>query len=268
MVRVLCAALVAAAACGDVRADAPESAAQIVIFETSASARLWWTELAFFDDQPKAWDAIVSPEFSASLRVLTGAFEAKIEVGAIADRFAHFQAFDADLLRAAVQFGWNPGDWSYVIEWEGLDIFEPGIGDFYVGFNTYNARVSKRFTASIVGGLAEGLFQASMSAGYVASTFDPLERHFAELEIEWVQRLGGGMTFSVAPKIELSDYPHFAAAKRQDAILSLKLTPTYNVATGITLSLEGQGSIALSTLDTKSGETWAITPILRFQTAL
>jgi len=128
LVRVLCAAIVAAG--GSSYANAKEPDEPIVIFETSESARFWWTGLAFFDDQPKAWDAVVSPEFSATVRALVGSFEAKVEIGAIADRFTHFESFDADSLRAAVQFGRNAGDWSYVIEWEGFDVFEPGIGTF------------------------------------------------------------------------------------------------------------------------------------------
>lgn len=261
-------ALVVASTFGVAAAQEVEPAAQTIIFETSQSARFWWTELAFFDDQPKAWDGIASPEISVTVRALMGPFDAKLEIGAIADRFTHFQAFDADSLRAAAQFGWNPGNWSFVLEWEGFDVFEPGIGDFYVGFNTYDVRVSKRFTANMIERLPAGLFQASLTAGYVASTFDPLERRFAELELEWVQSCGGGVTISLAPKIEFSDYPHFAATKRQDAIFSVRLAPTYNISEGLTLSLEGQASIAFSTLDTKTGETWAITPILRLQKGL
>jgi hypothetical protein len=199
---------------------------------------------------------------------LIGPFDAKLEIGAIADRFAHFQSFDADSLRAAVQFGWNRGDWSYVLEWEGFDVFEPGIGDFYIGFNTYDVNVSRRFAASMIERLPAGLFQASLTAGYAASTFDPLERRFAEFELEWVQPCTGGMTMSFAPKVEFSDYPHFSAAKRQDAIFSLTLAPTFNIAEGLTLTLEGQGSFAFSTVSSKSGETWAITPTLRFQSRL
>ena len=264
--RVLCAVIVAAGGCGYTNADEPDE--PIIILETSESARFWWTELAFFDDQPKAWDGIVSPEFSAAVRALAGPLEAKVEIGAIADRFAHFESFDADSLRAAVQFGWNAGDWSYVLEWEGFDVFEPAIGTFYVGFNTYDVRVAKRFTANIFHELPAGLFQASLTGGYVASTFNPLEKRFVEFELEWVQPCGGGLALSIAPKLELSDYLRFATEKRRDAIVSLRLAPTYNISEGITLTLEGQASFAFSTLSTKSGETWALTPIFRFQVAL
>jgi hypothetical protein len=34
------------------------------------------------------------------------------------------------------------------------------------------------------------------------------------------------------------------------------------------LSLEGQATVALSTLETKTGESWAVTPIIRLQKAL
>jgi hypothetical protein len=254
--------------CGYASAQEAAPTTSTFIFDTSQSVRFWWTETAYFDDRPKAWDGIASPEISASLRALSGPFEAKVEIGAIADRFNHFQDFDADSLRAAVQFGWNPGDWSYVVEWEGFDVFEPGIGDFYVGFNTYDINVSRCFALNMIERLPAGLFQASLTAGYVASTFDPLERRFAEFELEWVQPCSGGMTMSLAPKVEFSDYPHFSVAKRQDAIFSLTLAPTFNVAEGLTLTLEGQGSFAFSTLGSKSGEAWAITPTLRFQSGL
>ena len=263
---MLCAAVVAAGACGCAKADAADD--PIVIVDTSESVRFWWTELAFFDDQPKAWDGVASPEFSASVRALAGPFEAKMEIGALADRFVHFESFDADSLRAAVQFGWNAGNWSTVLEWEGFDVFEPGIGAFYVGFNTYDVRVSKRFAANVVRNLPDGLFQASLTAGYVASTFNPLEKRFAELELEWVQPCGGGLALAIAPKLELGDYLRFAAEKRRDVIVSLRVAPTYNIAKGVTLTLEGQASFAFSTLSTKSGETWALTPIFRFQVEL
>ena len=42
---------------------------------------------------------------------------------------------------------------------------------------------------------------------------------------------------SFAPKVEFSDYPHFSATKRQDAIFSLTLAPTFNIAEGLTLTL-------------------------------
>lgn len=261
-------ALVGANICGCAFAQEAVPATANFIFDSSQSVRFWWTEIAHFDDNPKAWDEIASPEISASVRALVGSFEAKVEIGAIADRFDHFEYFDADSLRAAVQVGWNPGDWSYVLEWEGFDVFEPGIGDFYVGFNTYDVSVSRRFAANMIERLPAGLFQASLTAGYVAATFDPLERRFAEFELEWVQPLTGGMTMSFAPKIEFSDYPHFSAAKREDVIFGLTLAPTFNVAEGLTLTLEGQGSFAFSTLGSKSGEAWAITPTLRFQSGL
>lgn len=263
---MLCAAIIAAGTCGCANADAADD--PIVIFDTSESVRFWWTELAFFDDQPKAWDGVASPEFSARVRALAGPFEAKMEIGALADRFVHFESFDADSLRAAVQFGWNAGNWSTVLEWEGFDVFEPGIGAFYVGFNTYDVRVSKRFAANVVRNLPDGLFQASLTAGYVASTLNPLEKRFAELELEWVQPCGGGLALAIAPKLELGDYLRFAAEKRRDAIVSLRVAPTYNIAKGVTLTLEGQVSFAFSTLSTKSGETWALTPIFRFQVEL
>lgn len=265
--RVVGAALCVASACGRALAQDPGTE-PIVVFETSESVRYWATELAFFDDQPKAWDAIVSPEFSAALRATAGSFDARVEIGALSDRFVHFEDFDADSLRAMLQFGWRSGDWSAVLEWEGFDVFEPGIGDFYVGFNTYDLRVGKVFTAEVLKDRPEGLFLLSLTAGYAASTFDPLDKRFAELELEWVQPCGGGWAFAIAPKVELADYPRFSTEERRDATFSLRMAPTYNIAKGTTLTLEGQASFAFSSLATKTGETWAITPIFRFQTAL
>lgn len=268
--RVVCAAIVAAAACGWADADTPDDPAKgtVVIADTSESVRFWWTELALFDDQPKAWDAVASPEFSASVRALAGPFEAKVEIGALADRFVHFETFDADSLRALVLVGWNVSAWSAIVEWEGFDVFEPGIGAFYVGFNTYDVRVSRRFAARVIGGLPDGLFQASLTAGYVASTFDPVDKRFAELEVEWFQPCGNGWAFAIAPKLELGDYLHFGPEKRRDAIVGLRVAPIYNIAEGMTLTLEGQASFAFSTYSTKSGETWAVTTIFRFQVEL
>lgn len=264
--RSLCAGVIAACACGAAWADEPGELT--AIFETQASVRFWWTEFVFFDDSPKAWDAIASPELYANLRVLEGPFEAKIEIGALADRFTAFTDFDADSLRALVSFGWNSGDWSFTLEWEGFDVFEPGIGVFYLGFNTYDLRVSKRFAETIIEDLPPGLFQASLTGGYVASTFDPLQRRFAKLELEWFQPFGDGAALVIAPKLELSEYPEFGVEGREDAVLTLRVAPTYNLRGGVTLSLEGQGSFAFSSSSNKTGETWSITPMFRFQTAL
>lgn len=257
------AALCAACACG--RALAQDST---VVFETSESARFWWTETAQFGDQPKAWDGIVSPEFAASLRTVAGAFEARVEIGALADRFMHFEDLDADSLRAMVQAGWTMGGWTALVEWEGFDVFEPGIGDFYIGFNTYDLRLGRPFTAQVLDGRAEGLFYLSLTGGYVATTFDPLDKHFVEVEIEWVQRFGGGLAIALAPKIELAEYARHPGETRRDATLGLRVAPTWNIAEGVTITLEGQATATFSTIATKSGETWAITPIVRFQTAL
>lgn len=129
-------------------------------------------------------------------------------------------------------------------------------------------RVGRRFAAKVIDGLPDGLFQASLTAGYVASTFDPLDKRFAELEVEWFQPCGDGWAIAVAPKLEFGDYLQFAAEKRRDAIVSLRVAPIYNIAEGMTVTLEGQASFAFSTFGTKSGESWAVTPIFRFQMAL
>ena len=266
--RALCAAAVAACISGDACAQASEPAAPTVQLEATGGTHFWWTELTHFDDRPKAWDAIVSHEVSAAVRILSGPWEGMLEIGAIGDRFTHFEAFDGDALRAALQLGLNQGDWSYALEWEGFDVFEPGIGDFYIGFNTYDARVSKRFTLDLIRGLRPGLFQASLTGGYQASTFDPLDQWFVEAEIEWVQHIENNVTLTVAPRMRYVDYPHFSTKKRQDAILTLRIAPNYNLREGVTLTLEGEAAIGFSTLRTKSGETWKLTPTIRIQTPL
>lgn len=240
----------------------------VVIMDTSIVSRFGWTELANFDDQPQAWDAIMSPELDVSLRVLAGMFEASVEVGAIADRFEHFESFDADSIRVSAMAGFSTPAWACYLEFETFQIFEPGYGLFYIGLNTYDVRVDHRFVASIFPTLPESLAQASLTAGYVASAPDLLERNFARLEVEIVQPFANGFAFAIAPKIEFSDYLKFPGAARQDTVLGLRITPSYNFGGGVTLSLDSEGSVALSTRDIKSGETWSLTPILRLQKQL
>ena len=80
-------------------------ATDATIFETSARVRYGWTEIAFRGDRPKAWDESMSPEFRASLRVLSGLFEGKIEIGAQADRYVEFDRISTDSLRGELQLG-------------------------------------------------------------------------------------------------------------------------------------------------------------------
>ena len=174
----------------------------------------------------------------------------------------------APVLRVELQLGINTGTWSYLAEWKPRDVFQPGFGDFIAELDTYDLRLRKRFSADLFDGLQPGLFQASLAAGYVAATPHFFARDFAEMEVEMVQRLSRGFVFTIAPKLELSDYLNFAGSDREDAIVSLRLIPAYNFSDGVTLSLEGQASIAFSTLETKAGETWSLTPILRMQKAL
>jgi len=241
----------------------------VATFETSTRARFSWTEIAFRGDRPKAWDEITSPEFRASLRILAGLFEAKLEIGAIADRFARFETVDTNSLRGELQLGVNTGGWSYLLEWKPRDVFREGFANFVAGFETYDLRLRRRFTAAVFGDTPPGLFQASFATGYTASTPSLFKRNFAEFEFEMVQGFGNGVALTIAPKLELSDYPAFTGPeRREDAQLSLRLIPSYNFAGGVALSLEGQATIAFSTRDTKTGETWSLTPILRLQKAL
>ena len=239
----------------------------ITTLETSTRVHFGWTEIAFKGDRSKAWDEITSPEFRASLRVLAGLFEAKLEIDAFADRFAYFETIDTNSLRGELQLGVNTGAWSYLVEWKPRDVFREGFGDFAVGLNIYDVRLRDRFAANVFAGMPRALFQASLAAGYAAATPSLFERNFAEFELEMFQGFGNGLALTVAPKLELSDYPAWPE-RREDALFSLRLIPSYDFGSGVALSLEGQATIAVSTRDNKTGETWALTPILRLQKAL
>jgi hypothetical protein len=110
------------------------------------------------------------------------------------------------------------------------------------------------------------LCQASVTGGHVAAMPHVFGRDFAEFELEVMQRLPDGFAITVAPKFELLDFDKFPG-DRQDAVLSVRLIPAYNFSGGVTLSVEGQATVAFSTLETKTGETWSLTPILRLQKA-
>jgi hypothetical protein len=264
--RVAAAAAIAASLCAGAHADDGRDTA--LFFETSESMRFWWTEIANFLDQPKAWDGIVSPEIAASLRLTAGSFEATAEVGALADRFDHFGSYDADSLRVYLSAGLNEGDWSYFLEWERFNVYAPGYGTFYVGFDTANLFVAKRFAANVLPEAPAGQFTAALTAGYTAATYTPLDAHFASLELEWVQAWGGSFSLTVVPKLEVNYFPHFSARHRRDTVVSLKLAPSFTIGKHITLTLESKASFAFSTLPAKTGETWELTPVFRFQTAL
>jgi hypothetical protein len=256
-----------AARADDVLSVVPKTSDGIV-FESSARLRYGWSEIALRGNGPKAWDESASPEFRASLRVMAGLFEGKVEVGVVSDRFAHFDDIASDSLRGDVQLGINTGAWSYLVEWKPRNVLEPEFADLLARFNVYDVKVKHRFAAELFSGIPAGLFQASFAAGYVASTPDFFERTFVEAELELVQRFANGFAVTIAPKLELADYLDFAGSERADAIFSLRIAPTYSFGDGLTLSLEGQATIAVSTLETKSGETWSFTPILRLQKGL
>lgn len=241
---------------------------QGLTFETSMRARLAWTEIAYRGNRPKAWDHIESPELRTSFRLLADMFECKVELAALSDRFETLSALDSDTLRAEVQAGINTGRWSVLAEWKPRDVFEPGIGDFLVGLNLYDLRVRNRFSVPLIDGARPAQFQAQVAAGYVASTPDIYARNFVEAELEVVQRFEGGFALTLAPKLELSDYTHFPGAAREDAVLSLRVIPAYDLGGGFAVSVEGQATVAFSTRETKIGETWALTPILKFQKTL
>lgn len=239
-----------------------------IVFESSARLRYGWSEIVLRGNAPKAWDESASPEFRASLRVLAGLFEGKLELGVVSDRFANLADIDTDSVRGELQLGINTGAWSYLMEWKPRNVLEPEFADLLARFNVYDVKVKHRFADELFSGLPAGLFQASFAAGYVASTPDFFERTFVEAELELVQRFANGFAVTIAPKLELSDYLDFAGTDRKEAIFSLRIAPTYSFGDGLTLSLEGQATIAVSTVETKSGETWSFTPILRLQKGL
>lgn len=249
----------------DVAAVAPQSTGSL-LFEASSRVRLGWTEIAFRGNRPKAWDETVSPELRSSLRLLDGLLEAKIEIGIWADHFARFEENDVDGLRGDLQLGVISGTWSTLIEYKIREIFEPGLEAFVADLETYDLRIRKRFAARLLGDMPAALFQASLAGGYTAATPRFGARNFAEFELEMVQRLDSGITVTLAPKLELSDFVNFPA-ERRDAALSLRIIPAYNIAEGVSISLEGQATVAFSTLDNKTGETWSLTPIMKLQRA-
>ena len=249
----------------DVAAVAPQSTGSL-LFEASSRVRLGWTEIAFRGNRPKAWDETVSPELRSSLRLLDGLLEAKIEIGIWADHFARFEENDVDGLRGDLQLGVNSGTWSTLLEYKIREIFEPGLEAFVADLETYDLRIRKRFAARLFGDMPAALFQASLAGGYTAATPRFGARNFAEFELEMVQRLDSGITVTLAPKLELSDFVNFPA-ERRDAAFSLRIIPAYNIAEGVSISLEGQATVAFSTLDNKTGETWSLTPIMKLQRA-
>ncbi len=256
-----------AARAEDVLSVAPKTA-DATMFESSARLRYGWSEIALRGNGPKAWDESASPEFRASLRVLAGLFEGKLELGVVSDRFANLADIDTDSVRGELQLGVNTGAWSVLAEWKPRNVLEPEFADLRGRFNVFDVKVKHRFAGELFSGSPAGLFQASLAAGYVAATPEFFERTFAEAELELVQRFANGFAVTVAPKLELADYLDFAGSERADAIFSLRIAPTYSFGDGLTLSLEGQATIAVSTLETKSGETWSFTPILRLQKGL
>jgi hypothetical protein len=254
-----------AALAEDVAAVAPQSTGSL-LFEASSRMRLGWTEIAFRGNRPKAWDETLSPELRSSLRLLDGLLEAKIEIGIWADHFARFEDNDVDGLRGDLQLGLNSGTWSTLLEYKIREIFEPGLEAFVTDLETYDLRIRKRFAARLFGDMPAALFQASFAGGYTAATPRFGARNFAEFELEMVQRLDSGITLTLAPKLELSDFVNFPA-ERRDAAFSLRIIPAYNIAEGVSISLEGQATVTLSTLDNKTGETWSLTPIMKLQRA-
>ena len=243
-------------------------ASDAAVLEVSTRVRYSWTELAFRGARPKAWDETMSPEFRASLRVRSGLFEGKLEIGAVSDRFVAFEHSSTDALRGELQLGINTGAWSYLVEWKPRHVFEPGYEDLLTELNVFGLRVKNRFSADLFERLPPSLVQASFAVGHVASTQSLFTREFVEAELEYVQRFCDGFAMTLAPKLELNDYLDFAGSDRKDAVLSLRVIPSYNFGGGVTLSVEGQATVGFSTLDSKTGETWSVTPILRLQRTL
>jgi hypothetical protein len=237
------------------------------MFETSVRYRFAWTEIPFRRDLPKGWDEISGPEERIGIRVLSGMFEGKLEIGMISERFDTFSIVDADLFRGDAQLGVNIGAWSALVEWKGRDVFEPGFTEFITGLNIYDLRVRRRLTLDLFDGAPAALVQASVAGGRVAASPHFHARNFGEIEVEAVQPFGGGFALMVAPRFAYEDFDDYTR-DREDTIFSLRLSPSYNFGGGLTFSLEGQAVIAFSTLSNKTGETWSVTPVLRYQRAL
>jgi hypothetical protein len=236
--------------------------------ESSLRSKFAWTEIAQRSNKPKAWDEIISPEARISAKLLSGLFEGKLELGILTDQFAHFDSSTSYALKSELQLGVRLGSWSLLGEWKGRDVFAYDDDRFLVGLNTYDLRARHRFAASLFDGLPSAQMQLSIAGGYNASMPSLFRRNFAEAELEAMQLLGHGFALLVAPKIELSDYPAFDGTDRKDAAVSLRLVPSYTFDGGVTVSVEGQATVALSTLETKTGESWAVTPIIRLQKPL
>lgn len=267
------AAAVAAAviSAGPARADDLQSQVQtksVLSLESSLRSRVSWTELAYRGNKDKAWAENISPEARVSLRLLRGIFEGKLELGAISDDFVGFDLPSTDHLKAEIQLGLRVGDWSVLAEWKGRNSFSHETQDFVVGLNIYDVRVRNRFQWRLLDSLDAAQSQLSLAAGYSAALPSLFQRNFAECELEVLQPLSGGFAVTFAPKIELNDYVDFDGTDRTDALLSLRVVPSFSFSNGTILSLEGQATVALSTLETKTGESWAITPVIRLQKLL
>lgn len=261
----------AVAACGVAGADDLQSQVQtksLLSFESSLRSRVTWTEMGYRSNKEKAWAEIVSPEARVSVRLLRGIFEGKLELGAISDAFVQLDLPPTDHLRADLQLGVKIGDWSVLAEWKGRDSFSHETGDFVVGLNVYDIRVRKRFPLRLIESLGAAQSQISVAGGYSAALPSLFQRNFAECELEILQPVSGGFAVTLAPKIELNDYVDFDGTDRKDAVMSLRVSPSYSFANGTMLSLEGQATVALSTLESKTGESWAVTPIIRLQKPL
>jgi hypothetical protein len=258
-------------AAGAVRADDVQGQVQIksmFSLESSLRSRVSWTEIGYRSNKEKAWAEIISPEARVSVRLLRGIFEGKLELGAITDDFIQLDLPPTDHLRAEVQLGVRLGDWSVLAEWKGRNTFSHETGDFVVGLNVYDIRVRNRFAMKLFDSLGAAQSQLSVAGGYSAALPSLFQRNFAECELEIMQPVSGGFAVTLAPKIELNDYVDFEGTDRKDAVFSLRVVPSYSFSNGTMLSLEGQATVALSTLETKTGESWAVTPIIRLQKPL
>lgn len=261
----------AVAACGVARADDLQSQVQTkssLSLESSLRSRVTWTEIGYRSNKEKAWAEIISPEARVSFRLLRGIFEGKLELGAISDEFVQLDLPSTDHLRAELQLGMRIGDWSVLAEWKGRDSFSHDTGDFVVGLNVYDVRVRKRFPLRLFESLGAAQSQISVAGGYSAALPSLFQRNFAECELEILQPVSGGFAVTLAPKIELNDYIDFDGTDRKDAVMSLRVVPSYSFSNGTMLSLEGQATVALSTLEAKTGESWSVTPIIRLQKPL
>lgn len=236
--------------------------------EVSSRIRFNWTEMAFNNDRPKAWDAVTAPEQRLTLRIFAGDFEGKFEAILLGERFENFGRLDNDTLRGEASIGIKDGNWAYLVDWKPRYVYDEGFGEPFARLNTYAVRARNRFKAELFG-VSDTLFQVLLSANYTDATTPQLAtKAFVDAEMEVLQPLMGAWRVLMISRVELADFPEFGIEDRRDATFSLRVMPSYDFGQGLSVGVEGKATVSLSTYDNKTGESWEVIPILRIQKAL